>query len=127
MEWYESAESGALSRAASHPQLEGCRSEGEVLPNAAFEVAEVRGRHGAAGKKGERRWVGGTLGCVQHPDAPGCRLGGLGRLQHLVELPGRDPPVVGVDRLAEGRDKLVDPLAAQRADLQHGGIAEELE
>src|SRR5436305_10062659 len=80
-EWYESVGGSALSGPAPDPQLEGCRAEVEVFPNAAFQVAQVGGRQGPAGEQGERRRVGGALGCVQHPDASGRGLGGLGGLQ----------------------------------------------
>src|SRR5690348_11557459 len=65
-EWYESGGCGALSRPPPHPELQRRRSEGEVLPNTAFEVAEVRRRERAAGEQCERRRVRRTLGCVEH-------------------------------------------------------------
>ena len=116
------AEAGSAGR--SDAELQGRRPEPEVLTDAALEVAQVRRRQRPVGEQGEGGRVGGALGGVEDPGAGG-GLGRLGGLDDLVELPGRHPPVVGLDGLLDGREQLVDPLAGQGADLEHRGVAEE--
>src|SRR5205085_3079806 len=96
-EWYESAAPSA--RLAPDPQLQGRGAEVEVLADAALQVAQVGRRQGPAGEQGEGGRVGRTLGCVAHPHPGRRRMGGLGRLEDLVQLARRHPPVVGVDGL----------------------------
>ena len=114
----------ARSEPPAHPELERRRAEAEVLPDLALEVAQVGGRQVAVGEQGERGRVGRALGGVEDPTR-GRRMGGLGGLQHLVQLAGGHPAVVRLDGLLQGGQQLVHAQAGEGADLEHRGVAEE--
>src|SRR5438552_12076940 len=73
------------SAATADPQLERSGTEGEVLPDASLQVAQVGGREGAGGEEREGGRVDRPLGRVEHPGA-GCGVGRLGQLDDTVQL-----------------------------------------
>ena len=113
--------------ALADPHLDRRGAEVELLAEPALEVAQVGRRELLVGEQGERRRVGGALRGVEHPGAVRAGLGRLGRADDLVDLPGRHPPVVVLDRVGQRRQQPVHALAGEGADLEHRRLAEEVQ
>src|SRR5580658_2873933 len=99
-----------LLAADTYPQLHRSGAEFELLAQSPLDVADVGLGQTPVGEEGEGRRVDGPLHDVADT-GPRRRLAQLDLLQGAVEGTRRHALVIGLDRIAKGRENPVHALA----------------